>query len=378
MARDSLVVGVIGGGQLAGMLWEAALPLALDLRVLARRPDDPVVGLLPDAQVGDCNDPGTLRRFAAGCDVVTVEHELVEPMVLETLAATTAVRPGPAVLAVVIDKAEQRRRLRGLGIPLPPHLIAVGASQLIEAGHELGWPVVAKVARGGYDGRGVEFVDGPEDMVALARRVPDDAVFVVEPHLALDGEIAVQVVRGADGALVTYPVVRTVQTDGICRFVTAPAAIDERLRRQAAAIAGRIAEDLGVIGVLAVELFVVNGTLVVNELAARPHNTGHYTIEACTTSQFANHLRAVCGLPLGAPDLMVPAAAMVNIIASTTDPLDRRGALAHPAAQVHLYGKAPRPGRKVGHVTVCGADPDEALDHARRAVADLETAGATA
>ena len=351
------VIGVVGGGQLARMMYQAAISLGVELRVLAATSADSAARVAHDVTVGDWHDPDVLRAFAARCDVVTFDHELIDPATVEWLeAGGTVAHPGARTLRHAADKARQRVLCDRLGIATPQHVIATAAADVAAAANRFGYPMVAKLARGGYDGRGVFWLADADETVALFERLPLNSVVVIEPELELRAELATQVVRRADGTMVCYPVVQTHQQDGICRMLEAPADIDVAVARQVQDWAARLAGAVGAVGVLAVEFFVTDQGLVVNELAPRPHNSGHYSIDACVTSQFENHLRAVLDLPLGAPDLIVPSAVMVNLIAGRTHPaeLETLGANAH--ARVHRYGKTSRPGRKIGHVTFCGAD----------------------
>jgi len=351
------VIGVVGAGQLARMMYQAGISLSIEVRVLAATATDSAARIAHDVTVGDWHDADVLRAFAARCDVVTFDHELVDPATVAVLeAAGTVVHPGASTLRHAADKARQRILCDTLGIATPDHVIATDAADGAAAARRFGYPLVAKLARGGYDGRGVFWLADANDTAALFERLAPHTVVAIEPELTLDAELATQVVRRADGTLVRYPVVQTYQQDGICRLLEAPADIDPATARQAQDWAATLADAVGAVGVLAVEFFVTDQGLVVNELAPRPHNSGHYSIDACVTSQFENHLRAVLGLPLGAPDLIVPAAVMVNLIAGRTHPADLQALSADPRARVHRYGKTSRPGRKVGHVTFCGDD----------------------
>jgi 5-(carboxyamino)imidazole ribonucleotide synthase len=360
-ARDSRprVVGVVGGGQLARMMYQAAIPLGIDLRILTAGSADSAARVAADVTVGDWHDPDVLRRFAAGCDVITFDHELVDAVTVELIEASGAVvRPGAAALRDTADKARQRALCVSLGIAVPRHVVATGTAELVAAAAQIGYPAFAKLARGGYDGRGVFALGDEGDTLSLRDRLPADTVVVVEPELALSAELATQVARRADGTMVHYPLVQTHQVDGICRGVAVPTPLSAAFVEQAQTWAATIADATGVTGVLAVEFFVTDGALMVNELAPRPHNSGHYTIDPCVTSQFENHLRAVLDLPLGATDLVVPAAAMVNLIVGRTALPDLERLAADPRARIHLYAKDSREGRKVGHVTMCGSDAE--------------------
>jgi 5-(carboxyamino)imidazole ribonucleotide synthase len=366
------VVGIIGGGQLARMSLAVAHRLDLDVRILASSADDPAMTAGGRGMIGDIDDLATLTAFAAQVDVVTFEHELVPAAALAALAARgVCLRPAPSAFAL-IDKATQRRWMADHGVAVPPFAIGttgeddVAVIEQFAADH--GWPVVVKLSRGGFDGRGTVLLEqaGPLPF-------PFGSTFVVEPFLPLERELAVLVARRPGGDDVLYPVVETHQVDGMCREVVAPAPVPDRLASEAAHIARTIAAEADVVGLLAVEFFVADGSLSVNELAMRPHNSGHYSIEACETSQFENHLRAVLDWPLGSTRLHSPAA-MVNVVGidTTNDPRDHlAAALAAGSAAVHLYGKTPRRERKLGHVTALRPEPAAALAAARAVAAAL-------
>lgn len=365
------VVGMVGGGQLARMTHQAAIALGQSLRILATEPDDGAAIVAADVHLGEPTDLEALRRFAKGCDVVTLDHELVPGDHLRALAAAgVTVHPGADALRYAQDKRAMRERLDELGVPVPRWRAVTGAAEVTAVAAELGWPVVVKAARGGYDGRGVWLVDGPDGAAALA----GGRELLVEERLPLRRELAVQVARSPFGQAAVYPVVETVQRDGICVEVLAPApdlppAAAARLQR----LAIRLAAELGVVGLLTVELFEVGQDFLVNELAMRPHNSGHWSIEGARTSQFEQHLRAVLDYPLGGCGMAAPAVVMANVLAApepVAQPLDERLHhlfAAEPEVKVHLYGKQPRPGRKVGHVTALGDDLDEVRARAARA-----------
>lgn len=373
--RGFPVVAVVGGGQLARMTAAPAIALGLELRVLATAADESAAQVVRDVQVGRHDDLAALQRLCAGAEVVTFDHEHVPPDHLTALeAAGVRVRPGGSALLHAQDKLVMRRALTASGIPCPRWAEVHEPADVADFAGEVGWPVVLKTARGGYDGRGVWLVaDEAEARVVLgAARGSTARGWLVEERVDFEQELAAQVARSPHGQAVAYPVVRTVQTDGICTEVVAPApGLDGDMATRAQSIALSIAADLGVVGMLAVELFhTKDGRILVNELAMRPHNSGHWSIDGSTTSQFENHLRAVLDLPLGSPRMTAAHAVMVNVLGGTHP--DLYPALLHcmardPGLHVHLYGKTVRPGRKVGHVTVVGADLPDLLARAHHA-----------
>ncbi|HKE99516.1 MAG TPA: 5-(carboxyamino)imidazole ribonucleotide synthase [Actinomycetes bacterium] len=367
---------MVGAGQLARMTYQAAVDLGIELEVLAAGRHDPAAQVAAGVALGAPTDARALTALADRCDVLTFDHELVDLELLGRLeAAGHVLRPSPAALLAAVDKRHQRARLAAAGLPVPAARPAGDAAEVAAFAGEHGWPVVLKAARGGYDGRGVWVVDGPAPAAARVAAAGGRGVpLLVEAFVPIEREVAVLVARRPGGQAVVWDVVETVQQEGICRELLAPARVPGPLAARARSLGTRIAELLGVVGLLAVELFVAGDELLVNELAMRPHNSGHHTIEGAVTSQFGNHLRAVLDLPLGSTAASAPAAATVNVLGGPdgADPRDRlRQALAVDGVRVHLYGKAPRPGRKLGHVTALGGELDEALARARAAAAAL-------
>src|SRR4051812_21576666 len=357
------------------MMAEPAAALGIPIRLLAEAPGVSAAQVLPDHTVGDYTDLATLRDVTAGCEVVTFDHEHVPTDHLHALESELAVRPGPDALVHAQDKGVMRVRLAELGVPCPRNALVSSVADVAEFARSSGdWPCVLKTTRGGYDGKGVWFVDGPEDCRAAFE---SGASILAEERVDFRRELSALVARSPSGQVAVWPIVASTQRNGICHEVIAPAPdLAPALAAEAAQIAMKIAGELGVTGVLAVELFeTVDGRVLVNELAMRPHNTGHWTQDGAVTSQFENHLRAVLDLPLGAPDKRVPWTVMVNILGGPTDSGGRLydgypHALARdPRLRVHLYGKEPRPGRKVGHVTAYGDDLQECLERARHAAA---------
>ncbi|SCE79407.1 5-(carboxyamino)imidazole ribonucleotide synthase [Micromonospora coriariae] len=375
------VVGMVGGGQLARMTHQAAIALGQSLRVLAVAPDDGAALVAADVQYGDHTDLAALRTFAKGCDVVTFDHEHVPTEHIRTLAAEGVTLHPPAdALLHAQDKQVMRERLAELGAPNPAWQPVGEPADLVGFGEQVGWPVVLKAARGGYDGRGVWLVDDAAQATELARTLLAGGTrLIVEERVPLRRELAVQVARSPFGQVAAYPVVETVQRDGICVEVLAPApGLDEELAVTAQQLAIDLATALGVVGLLAVELFEVRDAtgrpaIVVNELAMRPHNSGHWTIEGARTSQFEQHLRAVLDYPMGDTALAAPVVVMANVLGGEPGGMSIDERLHHlfaaePGAKVHLYGKQVRPGRKIGHVTVLGDDLDDVRARAARAV----------
>ncbi|HEY0700202.1 MAG TPA: 5-(carboxyamino)imidazole ribonucleotide synthase [Micromonospora sp.] len=358
------VVGMVGGGQLARMTHQAAIALGQSLRVLALTPSDGAALVAADVHYGDHTDVAALRAFAKDCDVVTFDHEHVPSEHIRALAAEgVTLHPGADALIHAQDKQVMRERLSALGAPVPAWAPVTDPADLVGFGERVGWPVVLKAARGGYDGRGVWVVDGPEEATAQARTLlAGGTPLIVEERVALRRELAVQVARSPFGQVAAYPVVETVQRDGICVEVLAPAPdLPEEQALAAQQLGIDLATELGVVGLLAVELFETDRGLVVNELAMRPHNSGHWTIEGARTSQFEQHLRAVLDYPMGETSLTAPVVVMANVLGGPAGGMSIDERLHHlfaadPGARVHLYGKQVRPGRKIGHVTVLGDD----------------------
>ncbi|GAA2920962.1 5-(carboxyamino)imidazole ribonucleotide synthase [Microbacterium keratanolyticum] len=373
----ALRIGVIGAGQLARMMIAPAVELGLDIRVLAE--DEGMSAQLAATAVGDYRDVETVRRFAAEVDVVTFDHEHVPQEVLRALVADgIAVHPGPDALRFAQDKLEMRARLADLGVPQPDWARVESPEALQSFLDAHGGRGVVKTPRGGYDGKGVRVVDNAQDAAEWFDRLESGDALLVEELVPFVRELAQQVARRPSGESVVYPVVETVQRGGVCAEVLSPApGASEKLIEVAARIGREIAEGLGVTGMLAVELFETDDErILVNELAMRPHNSGHWSQDGAITGQFEQHLRAVADLPLGDTSLRAPWAVMVNILggpqnATMGERLDTV-MQKHPSAKVHTYGKDPRPGRKVGHINVTGDDLDDAVYEARSAAACFE------
>ena len=374
------IVAMVGGGQLARMTHQAAIALGQSLRVLAVRPDDPAAQVTPDVVIGAHTDLEALRRAAEGAAALTFDHEHVPTELLDTLVAEgVTVAPPPEALVHAQDKLVMRRKLEALGAPIPRFSAVSGVDDVDAFAAVVGGPVVVKTVRGGYDGRGVVLArDLAHAREVVTEYLADGVPVLLEERVAMRRELSALVARSPFGQGAAWPIVETVQEDGICVTVVAPAPdLAEDLAAEAEQLGLRLAGELGVVGVLAVELFETqDGRLLVNELAMRPHNSGHWTMDGAVTSQFEQHVRAVLDYPLGDTRPVAPVTVMANVLGAPQAPamgVDER--LHHlfgriPEAKVHLYGKAERPGRKVGHVNIVGSagcDVDRVRERAERA-----------
>ncbi|MBM6402931.1 5-(carboxyamino)imidazole ribonucleotide synthase [Phycicoccus sp. CSK15P-2] len=382
------VVGIVGGGQLARMCAGPAAELGVTLSVLAEAEDSSAALVIPSAPVGAHTDVDAVRRFAASCDVVTFDHEHVPPEVLAHLVEDgVTLHPSPEALRYAQDKLAMRQRLTSLGVPCPRWVRADTAADVEAFADEVGRPVVAKTPRGGYDGKGVRVVRSADELTDWLERAADAGTgLLLEERVPFRRELAVLLARSPSGQAAVWPVVETVQTDGVCTEVLAPApGLDPDLSAAAVEAGLRVAGELGVTGVLAVELFELergsprgvevtgaDGTpsFVVNELAMRPHNSGHWSMDGAVTGQFEQHLRAVLDLPLGSPRPRAPWTVMANVLGGDLPdlyPAYRHVMARDPEAKVHLYGKGVRPGRKIGHVNLSGDDLDDLRERAGHA-----------
>ncbi|WP_226913316.1 5-(carboxyamino)imidazole ribonucleotide synthase [Gephyromycinifex aptenodytis] len=371
------VVGIIGGGQLARMCAPPAVGLCVTLSVLAESEDAAAALVIPDAPVGAHDDLEAVRAFAKNCDVVTFDHEHVPAPVLQALVDDGVnLQPSPQALVFAQDKLAMRTRLQQIGVRCPAWAQVRTLAELADFGAQVGWPLILKTPRGGYDGKGVRVIESAQQAQDWIERAEHDAHvggllsqgLLAEEMVDFTRELAVLVARSPSGQAAAWPVVETVQTEGICTEVLAPAPdLDPDLAATLTEATLRIAGELGVTGVMAAEMFEVRGadgqpTYVVNELAMRPHNSGHWSIDGAVTSQFEQHLRAVLDLPLGDPSARAPWTVMGNVLGGTQPehaqlyPTYKHLLARDPGLRMHLYGKQVRPGRKIGHVTVCGDD----------------------
>lgn len=368
------VLGLIGGGQLAKMTAQAAAQLGCAIAILERKEHTPASGLAHHNFLGDWDQPADLLRLAEVSDVITLENEFVDA---EALAAVERrghpLFPGAGTVKVVQDKLWQKQAIADEGLPLPRFIDTPTRADVARAAESLGWPLVLKKRRNGYDGKGNATLRSLADLDAAWTTLDGDrnALFV-EAWFPFERELAVMITRSRGGEAVVYPVVETLQRDHICHVVKAPAGVPAALAEKAAEVASRAVASVGGVGTFGVEMFLgADGQIAVNELAPRVHNSGHYSIEACACSQFENHVRAVFGWPLGSPRLRAPAAVMINLLGAGPGPGRPAGldeALAVPGAALHLYGKTTSArGRKMGHVTALGETPEEAFAIAERA-----------
>ncbi|MET3902107.1 5-(carboxyamino)imidazole ribonucleotide synthase [Paenarthrobacter sp. 4246] len=356
------VIGVVGGGQLARMMAPPATALGFELRVLAEGEDVSAVAAVATAPIGDYKDLNALLEFSKGLDVLTFDHEHVPTEHLQALLdAGVNVQPGPDALVNAQDKLVMRAAIDRLGLPNPEWSSVNGIEELVAFGDRIGWPVVLKTPRGGYDGKGVRIVHSAEDAASTADWFQAMSPLLAEAKVDFSRELSALVARTPSGESRAWPVVHTIQVDGVCDEVIAPAQnIPVEVAAAAEEAALRIANELGVTGVMAAELFETPGVgagFLINELAMRPHNTGHWTQDGSITSQFEQHLRAVLDLPLGATDALAPVVVMKNFLGGENQDLFKAFPMAlayEPAAKVHSYGKSVRPGRKIGHVNLVG------------------------
>ena len=360
MITPPATLGILGGGQLGRYFVMAARTMGYRTVVLEPDPNAPAGGLADEHIVAAFDDESALKHLAAECAVVTTEFENPPAAAMEFLSLHIAVQPSSTAVAIAQDRRTEKAFLRSAGVTVAPYAV-IEADDHVGVAADLHYPAILKTARLGYDGKGQVTVGSPADLENAWLQL-DRQPCVLEQRLQLDAEVSVVLARDSRGDTATYPVVHNTHVNGILDCTVVPYAANG-----AAELAEAVAAALDYVGVLAVEMFIVDGQLLVNELAPRPHNSGHWTLDAARTSQFEQQVRAVCGVGLGDPSMTVPAVAMVNLLGDLWaggEP-DWSVALADPAASLHLYGKTtPRPGRKMGHITVTGATPDEAQQRA--------------
>lgn len=377
MSSTFPTLGILGDGQLGRMLALAAIRMGIGIHTLAPRASGPMDGLGRFTE-GDWKNPDVLRAFAESCTAITVESEWAPAdHLLTVLPEDVALWPHPDTLALIRDKGIQKRTLQEAGLPVPPFACCSTLAEAQEAAETFDYPVVLKRYRGSYDGYGNATVRTANDLSQAWADLADDDGALVEAWVPFVRELSVLVGRRPSGKHVVYPVAYTEQKDHRCHAVVVPAQIAPDVAQEAQRIGLGAVEAVNGVGITAVELFeCTNGEILVNELAPRPHNTGHYSIEGSHTSQFENHLRGVLDLPLGDPGLRAPVAVMVNVLGHRTHTPETLGyadALRVAGTAVHLYGKYEvRPKRKMGHVTATGTDPEETRARAERAAAFIE------
>ncbi len=369
-------IAILGGGQLARMSAYAAYRLGCEVGIVARPAEDsPALLTATERFVGDWSSPELLKVVAAYADVVLLENEFIAPDILRYLEATGKPRVAPSsrTIALTQDKFLQKTALAQAGLPVPRFAAVASPDETRAISRQLGLPLVLKCRTNGYDGYGNELIRGADDIApAFEKLLKRGSQLMVEEFVPFTKELAVMAARNQAGEEVIYPVVETIQHAHVCHTALAPAAVSETTRTRVATLARQVLEAIEGVGIFGIELFLLNdGEALINEIAPRPHNSGHYTIEACETSQFENHIRAGLNLPLGAPRMRSPVAVMVNLLGGFDAPARPTGleaALRVPGVTVHLYGKkASRPGRKMGHVTALGEDLIETRERALRA-----------
>ena len=367
MILPGSVLGVLGGGQLGAMFAAAAIRLGYRVAVWDPDPDAPAHRLARYSFPRPFTDQQTAGEFSRLVGVVTYEWENVPAALCLELEKQKPVRPSSAILKIIQDRAEQKAYLKAHGFPVPAFIPVNSVEQWDEAVKVIGYPAVCKTATSGYDGKGqwriTSAADLPEARRAVADAIHQGTRWIVESLVPFVRELSVLVVRGSDGVLRTYPTAENEHEDGILRMTVVPAEIPVSLAERAGKFAGQAVDRMDGVGLFCVELFQLSdGALLINEIAPRPHNSGHYTLDACSVSQFEQQVRAVCGLPLGEVRLLSPAA-MVNLIGDESMTIvneeECRELLSVPGAILHLYGKrAVRPRRKMGHVTILASRVD--------------------
>ncbi len=372
------MIGILGGGQLARMSAYAAFRFGMSVAIYERTANSPASQITPHSFIGEWSDKSELIKFAECVSVITLENEFVAPSVLEYLESLgKVVFPTSKTIALVQDKLVQKETLRRCNLPVADFVAIHSIDDAERFGQIHGYPFLLKSRIGGYDGYGNRTIQTPRDIpnAMNALGFPTRAL-MAEVFVPFEKELATIVARTRNGSVQVYPIVETLQENHICKIVKAPATVSEAIKSRAQNLAQVAIESIEGVGVFGVEMFIkADGEILINELAPRPHNSGHYTIEACVTSQFENHIRAILNYPLGDVSMHAPAAVMVNILGKQSAPValdSLPSALRFPKAKVHLYGKAnARIGRKMGHITVVGDTLDECLEHALAAEASL-------
>ena len=368
-------IGIMGGGQLGRMMALVAIRMGMSVRFMVPKATGGTKGL-GTTHVGDWTDPSILEKFIDGCDVITVESEWAPIEAVERLGTSVPCYPRSSTLSLIRDKGIQKTTLREAGLPLPPFKCCTSYTEAVEYSEEIGFPLVVKRFKGSYDGYGNATAHTVEELKSAWTQLADENGVLLEAWVPFVRELSIIVARTPKGQFVTYPVAYTEQRDHRCHAVEVPAQITPETKNKALEIGIGAVEAVDGIGITAVELFELEGGgIYVNELAPRPHNTGHYSIEACFTSQFENHLRGILNWPLGSPSLRVPCAAMINILGHRSRPVEVDSmvdSLSIREASVHIYGKEEtRPKRKMGHVTITGNDALTVRNKAEEAASQI-------
>ena len=370
-------IGIVGGGQLAKMTALSALEFGCDIHILERNPEGPAMNLAGKTFIGDWDNPDDLLKLAEHADVITLENEFVDANSLSELEkAGHTLFPTAKSIGLVQDKYIQKQTLQEAGLPLSPFRSIESREEILEVAKEFNWPLVIKTRRNGYDGKGNATINNENELDAAWDKLDgDNRTLYAEAFCPFVSELAIIITTSRNGEVATYPLVESVQRDHICHIVRAPALVSDSITENAIDIAQRAVVAIGAIGSFGVEMFLTkDGEVIINELAPRVHNSGHYTIEACECSQFENHVRAVLGWPLGSTKMVKPAAVMVNLLGQghgNGQPAGLNEALDMPGVHIHIYGKElSMPGRKMGHVTALGETIAEA-EKAAQAAADI-------
>ena len=366
-------IGVMGGGQLGRMFAIAARRMGYRVHIFTPEEESPAGQFADLTRIADYTNEAAVRRFASDVDLVTFEFENIPVATAEWCAEVCDVRPAGAILHIAQNRLREKNFLASAGIPLAPFRAVRSAGELESAVEQIGRPAILKTAAFGYDGKGQQTINSRDDFDEIWGSSSADEL-VLEGAIKFEKEVSVIVARTADGVTATFPVCENIHRNHILDVTVVPARVTPAVETAAAELAVTIAEKLELVGLLAVEMFLKsNGDLLVNELAPRPHNSGHWTIEACATSQFEQHVRAICGLPLGSTQILRPAA-MANLLGDVwqgAEP-DWNAAFAAEGVHLHLYGKTePRPRRKMGHLTAFGATAEEAIANVTKARSDL-------
>lgn len=360
-------IGILGGGQLGRMMALKAHEMGYRVATLDEQPGSPCGQVADREYIGSLSDPNIAREMAAQSDVLTYEFENVSDQMVAILEKTTYLPQGGRLLHTTRHRIREKMALQQLGVPIAPWRPVANRAEFEQSVEQLGYPCVIKTAVGGYDGKGQYVLRGPEDLEVAWQTVGSGSIaqghkeWVVEGWVPFEKEISVIVARSTRGEIRSFPIAENIHRNNILHQSIVPARITSKLYEQAQAVAEKVVDGLQAIGLLAIEMFVTADGILVNELAPRPHNSGHYTMDACVTSQFEQHLRAICGLPLGDTQLLSPVV-MVNILGEHVQPVMESLDQLPGNVKLHLYGKSdPQPKRKMGHLNILAASVEGAL-----------------